>query len=201
MPLDIPFVRTVVLGWTSLLALDVLGLSAYTLNQTTDFLGVYLTYSVLGIATAVLHFSSVTAMIIADRLRDGAFTSKLSFQVGWLSFLSIMWFATGAKTAVYISHFPDCTDTFCGVTRGITTFGFIIWAILFGYIVILIMVGVRAGQAGHNVWMTDVKEVQWVQEPISHEKGDINSPNPTVAATYPPGGNPNSGVPTLTSQP
>lgn len=39
---------------------------------------------------------------IVGRLRDNAFTSRVSFQVGWLSYLSVMWLATGAHTAATI---------------------------------------------------------------------------------------------------
>ncbi|KAF9649613.1 hypothetical protein BDM02DRAFT_3186113 [Thelephora ganbajun] len=197
MSLPIPLIGSVVLGLTNFLALVVLGLSAYTLNAVVDSIGVYFTYSALGVATAVLHLIYVTATVIVDRLRVGAFTSKLSVQVGFLSFLSIMWLATGAETAATTVIFIGCNEGVCGATRAIAAFGFFNWAILLGYVILLIALGVRAGQAGHNVWMTDVKEIQWVQEPVSYEKGDVNSPNPTVATTYPP----NSGVPILTSQP
>ena len=47
---------------TNLLALIVLCLSAYTYSQTASYLGVYFPYSALGIATAVIHIASVSAV-------------------------------------------------------------------------------------------------------------------------------------------
>lgn len=61
------------------------------------------------------------------------------------------------------------------------------------------MAAVRAGQVGSNVWMTDVKGLRWVPGPVSYEKNSMNSSNPTVA-TYPPGNNPNYGVPPVAPQ-
>ena len=81
MSVSLPLVRTVVLGeispilprWvanltglssgtTNLFALIVLALSAFTLSQTVVYLGIYFTYSSLGVATAVIHLASVIAM-------------------------------------------------------------------------------------------------------------------------------------------
>ena len=46
--------------------------------------------------------------LIIGTLRDGAFTSRISYQVGWLSYLAIMWLATGAQTASTLSIFVRC---------------------------------------------------------------------------------------------
>lgn len=46
--------------------------------------------------------------IILGSIRDGAFTSKVSFQAGWLSYLCIMWLATGAQTAATIGGVIRC---------------------------------------------------------------------------------------------
>jgi hypothetical protein len=50
------------LGASNVLALGVLGLSAYTLSATASVVGVYFNYSALGIATAVIHLASVVPM-------------------------------------------------------------------------------------------------------------------------------------------
>ena len=49
--------------------------------------------------------------IILGRLHDGAFTSKVSVQIGWLSYLCIMWLATGAETAATIGGVVRCRAT------------------------------------------------------------------------------------------
>ena len=63
------------------------------------------------------------------------------------------------------------------------------------------MAAVRAGhETGNNIWLTDVRQLQWIPGPLSYEKSDANSVNPTVV-TYPPGSDPNYGVPPVTGQP
>jgi len=57
---------------------------------------------------------------------------------------------------------------------------------------------VRASQAGRNLWMSDVKEIQLVPGP-GLEKGIVNSPNPAVA-TYPPGSIPPGAPPPVMPQ-
>ena len=49
------------------------------------------------------------------RLRDGAFTSKVAFQVGWLSYLCVMWLATGAQTAATLGAFTQISATLGGI--------------------------------------------------------------------------------------
>lgn len=49
--------------------------------------------------------------ILISRIRDGAFTSRVSFQIGWLSYLCIMWLATGAQTATTIGGVVRCRFT------------------------------------------------------------------------------------------
>ena len=60
---------------------------------------------------------------------------------------------------------------------------------------ILIGAVVRAGQAGRNLWMSDVKEIQWAQGP-GQEKGIVNAPGPAIA-TYPPGSIPSGAPPVM----
>ena len=43
---------------------------------------------------------SVILRIVVGLRHSGAFTFRVSFEVGWLSCLCVMWLATGAKTVV-----------------------------------------------------------------------------------------------------
>jgi len=123
MSASLPLVRTAVFAATNFFALIVLGLSAYTLTETTQF-GIYFTYSALGVATAVIHLVSLTAIVLVGRARDGALSSRVSSQVGWLSYLCVMWLATGAQTAATIGGVIRCRGSFCGATQAIAAFGF-----------------------------------------------------------------------------
>ncbi|KAF9779461.1 hypothetical protein BJ322DRAFT_1087588 [Thelephora terrestris] len=189
---SLPLVRTIVLRASNVMALIVLALSAYTLSVTTSVVSnLYFTYSALAIATAVIHLCSVIPMNVICLLRDDAFTSKLAFEVGWLSFLWVMWLATGAQTAATLGAVVHCLDAFCGATQAIAAFGFLLWALLLGYVIALLCFAIRAAQAGQNIWMTDVKHVRWLEGTVNYEKPNLTSPNPNVA-TYPPGSYPGS---------
>ena len=45
--------------------------------------------------------------------RDGAFTSRVSFEVGWLSYLCVMWLATGSETAGTLGGITGCGGDSC----------------------------------------------------------------------------------------
>jgi hypothetical protein len=201
MSLSLPLVRNIVLGTTSFFALIVLGLGGYTFTQTANSLGIDYAYSALGVSTSVLHLVSVSAVLIIGSIRDGAFTSRVSYQVGWLSYLSIMWLATGAQAAATLNLFFSCSPAFCGATQGIVALGFINWAILSGYVLTLTTAAIRAGQAGKTVWTIDVKDLRWAPGLINREKIDIDSLNPAVGAYPPQVGVLSYGTPPITPQP
>jgi hypothetical protein len=196
---SLPFVRNIILRGSNVLALAVLGLSAYALQVIGSQAALFITYPSLGVATAVLHLASVLPMVIIALLRDGAFTSKLAVEVALLSFLWIMWLATGAQTAAVLGG-VFCVDAFCGATQAIAAFSFLLCAMLLGYVIALVCFAVRAGQAGHNIWMTDVKQVRWLEGTANFEKPNLSSPHPNVA-TYPPGGHPGNMASPVTPQP
>ena len=95
--------------------------AAYTLSQTGIAVNFYFTYSALGVATAAIHSCTVTRVrskfhfallrIVFGRIRDGAFTSKLGFEVVWLSFMWLMWLSTGGQTAATLGLAVNCIDS------------------------------------------------------------------------------------------
>ena len=60
-------------------------------------------------ARSKIHFALLR--IIFGRIRDGAFTSKLGFEVAWLSFMWIMWLSTGGQTAATLGLAVNCIDS------------------------------------------------------------------------------------------
>ena len=58
-----------------------------------------------------------------------------------------------------------------------------------GYVITLLAFAIRAAQAGHNVWMTDVNQVHWIEGTANFEKPNLNSSHPAshpAVGTYPP---------------
>ena len=66
--------------------------------------------------------------------------------------------------------------------------------LVLGYVTTLIAVAVRAGQVGRNVWLSEVKEIQWAQGPANHEKDTIGPLDP-INVTHPPASDPSCGAP------
>ena len=62
---------------------------------------------------------------------------------------------------------------------------------MLGYIITLIVAGVKASRAGGNIWLSNVEEIQQAEGPTNHEKG---IPDPTMV-THPLGSNCNYGIP------
>jgi hypothetical protein len=54
-----------------------------------------------------------------------------------------------------------------------------------GYVITLLVFAIRAAQAGHNVWLTDVNNVHWIDGSALFEKPNLNSSHPAIG-TYPP---------------
>jgi hypothetical protein len=193
MSTPLPVVRNTVFGLTNALALLVVALAAYTFAWAGP--SFYFIFSALSVSTGLLHLISVSAMMIVSRVRDGAFTSRLSFEVGWLSILWVMWLATGADAAAAVSGVRCIGTPICGVTQAIAAFSFLNCVILFGYISALTAAAVKAGQSGKNIWSSDIKEVQLAQGAVINLNNTIaNTIKTHTAAAYPPGSNPNSGT-------
>ena len=67
--------------------------------------------SVLPVRLSGAH--SAILRIVAGLWHSGAFTSRVSFEVGWLSYLCVMWLATGSETAGTLGGITGCGGDSC----------------------------------------------------------------------------------------
>ncbi|KAF7362814.1 hypothetical protein MVEN_00631200 [Mycena venus] len=162
-------IRTVVLSTVLVFSLIALGLAAALTSTSTTFLGVYFTFAALGIATAVLTMITFPAMIALEILRPGGPTSMVIVEISWLSFLSILWLATGAQAAEVTSvgvwfgcaDLGDGLDSIdagaCHEMSALAAFAFLNWLILMGYTGMLLVLSLIAASRKHtNVWTSSV---------------------------------------------
>ncbi|KAJ7702783.1 hypothetical protein B0H17DRAFT_853042, partial [Mycena rosella] len=152
-----------------LLSLINLGIAAVITSAAQNYLEISFPYSALAIATSVITMATVPAMIALEILRPGGVTSMIIFELGWLSFLWIMWLATGAQAAsidlgdgVDVPDDPttitdDPTMGICRETSAIVALAFLNWFILMGYTTtILIMSLMAASRKQTAVWQSSV---------------------------------------------
>ena len=181
-------IRVAALGSVALFSLIVLGVAAHVTNLTTYNFGFYFTFAALSIATAVLSLLSLPVMIIVDKMRKGAFTSMIAVELGWLSFLWILWLSSAATASQASSGFnrgcryrSGLISTTCREFRAIQAFNYLNWIILFGYTGALLAFAIGAANRGIAAWTASVKAV---------ESGEVSAipqvtPQPTGPAVVP----------------
>ncbi|KAF7288618.1 MARVEL domain-containing protein [Mycena indigotica] len=203
----LPLVRLVVLSVALLFAVAGLGLGAALTSTTESLASVSLTYASLAIAAAVLTLISVVPMLVLERIRPGGPTSWLAVEIPVLLVLSILWLATGGESAnvlqaldafgytAYCSSSFDGDNTFkniCGETRGIAAVGFLNWALLMGYGIMLLVFAIQAtSRKQPGVWTTSVAGLADLPPPQpagAHEKAESvpQSYNPYAGSEYVP---------------
>ncbi|KAI0031687.1 hypothetical protein K488DRAFT_51594, partial [Vararia minispora EC-137] len=120
---------------------------------------VYYPFTGLAVATSVIHLISVVPMIVLGFLRPGAFTSFIVVEISWLSFMWVLWLATGALAASTLQGCGGSADTLCSEGSAITAFGFLSWIILMAYSVTLLVLSIIAHTRGQtDVWTSTVTE-------------------------------------------
>ncbi|KAH9944471.1 uncharacterized protein BXZ73DRAFT_39366 [Epithele typhae] len=157
--------RVAVLGWTIFCSLILLGLGAHLVSVLGGQTVQTFAWGGLAVATAVLTIVSVPAMIVIDMLRSGAFTSMIVVEIAWLSFLGVLFLATGGSAAANATTFwGTCSlftatfESLCNETSAAAAFGFLGWLPLWAYTITLLIMLIIHAQRGNHVWLKSVKE-------------------------------------------
>jgi len=194
--------RLVTFATTILFSVIVICLSADLISLTQPVF--YYNFSAFSLATGLISILSLTPMYIIDNNRQGSFFSYIVVEIGWFSILWIFWLTSGSYAAwtddQIISVFPDEASCSFGVfsadgaTRGcheikaITAFSFLLWILIMGYLITLIVLGVRAHQSGHPAWKTGVRDgaILYVSEKPVGSPVQLGAPPPSIPQSYPP---------------
>jgi len=160
-------VRVALLSVVVLFSVVILALAAH-LTSTTEsesIIGYYFPFAALAIGISLITILTVTPTLVFDH--KGFFTSKIIVELPVLSVLGILWLTTGADTATLGSFVFGCAfDGPCheGPTaeaQAIEAFSFLNWLMLMGYCITLIVLSVIAGNRGHTVWKSSVRETNF----------------------------------------
>ncbi|KAH9944472.1 uncharacterized protein BXZ73DRAFT_39403 [Epithele typhae] len=157
--------RIAVMGWIIFCSLILLGLGAHLVSVLKGQTVQNFAWGGLAVATAVLTFVSVPAMIAIDMLRSGVFTSMIVVEIAWLSFLGVLFLATGGSAAATATTFwGSCSRAaaqfqgLCHETSATAAFGFLGWIPLWAYTITLLVMLVLPAQRSDRVWLKSVKE-------------------------------------------
>jgi len=163
-------VRVALLSVVVLFSVVILALAAH-LTSTTEsesIIGYYFPFAALAIGISLITILTVTPILVFDHYRTGFFTSKIIVELPVLSVLGILWLTTGADTATLGSFVFDCAlDGTCheaptAEAQAIEAFSFLNWLMLMGYCITLIVLSVIAGNRGHTVWNSSVRETNFI---------------------------------------
>ncbi|KAH9852926.1 hypothetical protein C2E23DRAFT_885285 [Lenzites betulinus] len=130
-----------------------------------------LTFELLVILAGILTLPPVTMMLVVDLVRTGALTSKIAFELVWLSILWIMWAVAGAfvvdqalvdkddlRSVCDFTQIPIFAEV-CSDVRAIAAFAFLVSVALFAYTGTLLVVASRSRARGMSVWTSSVKQL------------------------------------------
>ncbi|KAJ7465720.1 hypothetical protein FB451DRAFT_1262274 [Mycena latifolia] len=189
----LPQIRLAVLCTVLLFAIIELGMAGAVTSTVRTYLDMSFLYSGLAIATSVITMATISIMIALEIIRPGGVTSMIVFELGWLSFLWVLWLATGADAAqtttvlrlligcgaeaesdptdfgdgVSVST-DDPTTGICPETSAIVAFAFLNWVLLLGYTATLLVMSLIATNRKHaGVWQSSVADAPFGATPSS----------------------------------
>ncbi|KAJ7466423.1 hypothetical protein FB451DRAFT_1137944 [Mycena latifolia] len=193
----LPQIRLAVLCTVLLFAIIELGMAGAVTSTIGTYLDVSFSYSGLAIATSVITMATVPVMIALEIIRPGGVTSMIVFELGWLSFLWVLWLATGADAAQATTVLrvllvcgseaeaeaesdsidfgdgvsvptDDPTAGICPETSAIVAFAFLNWILLLGYTATLLVMSLMATNRKHvGVWQSSVADAPLDATPSS----------------------------------
>jgi len=162
------FARTIAFGVATLFAFISLAMAAAITNFTSKYTFGFYSFAALGIATAILTLFSLPVLWYLSSFRKSAVTSMIAIELGWTSFLWILWLSTGASTAdaAWLGNcgafFYTVAERMCRETQALTAFSFLTWIILLAYSVTLLVLVIRQNSRGNSqVWTGYITETDF----------------------------------------
>ncbi|KAJ7493104.1 hypothetical protein B0H11DRAFT_2007240, partial [Mycena galericulata] len=164
----IPLIRIIALSVVLGFSVIVLGVGAAAISSSVQYFSAYSTSAGLAIAVAVITLVTLPVMIFLEYTRPGAmFTSMIAFELGWLSFLWILWLASAGEsvTAAQEVFVPGCgyadsvIDGNCREIAAIEALSFLNWIVLMAYTTLILILTLIAATRKHSgVWKSSVAD-------------------------------------------
>jgi len=153
-------------------------------------------YLVLPLFTSLFTICTVIPMYVIGRFRQGSIFSRIAFEIGWLSFLWVLFLTSGSYLAwADSSYFSSCSHGFasedpepCHEIKATTAFSFLLWIILMAYTTLLLVLSMRAHQQGRPAWTAAVRDgvLLYSSDKNVERRSQAMATPPTIHESYPP---------------
>lgn len=161
--------RLIALAATTFFSLIVLAVSAAYLAKTKSLGFEADTFNLFDVAVSVITLVTIPIMMLVDRMRRGAFTSKIVIELAWFGILAVLWLAAASFTSNQISGLVtlckfdrDSTlRALCKESQTAAAFGWLAWLCLTGYTVTLLVTSVISHNHGSTVWHSTVRDAKF----------------------------------------
>ncbi|KAG2339357.1 hypothetical protein BDR05DRAFT_1062201 [Suillus weaverae] len=161
----LPWFRAIIFSISSVLALVVIGICAHIESLVAGYQNVNLSFLVFGLAAGSLTVLSLPLCLILGRVRRGAFTSMIVFEIVWFLVLWLAWVGTAVDTVAGRAHyFPDgCIYTdypksnqICYEITVAEGAAFLIFFSVFIYYDTIVLYAIIRAVRGKGIWTSSV---------------------------------------------
>ncbi|KIK34487.1 hypothetical protein CY34DRAFT_110266 [Suillus luteus UH-Slu-Lm8-n1] len=161
----LPWFRAIIFSLISALALVVVGIYAHIEALIAGYHDINLTFVALGLAAGCLTVVSLPLFLILGRVRRGAVTSMIVFEIIWFLVIWLVWVGTAVDTvAGRAYYFPDgciytdypTTNQICYEVTVAEGAAFIIFFSAFIYYDTIVLYAIIQAIRGKGVWTSSI---------------------------------------------
>ncbi|KAJ8595795.1 hypothetical protein M405DRAFT_929296 [Rhizopogon salebrosus TDB-379] len=192
----LPWLRAIVFSVTSVLALVIIGICAHIESLVSGYQDAYTSFAAFGLAAGSITVVSLPLFLVLGRVRRGAFTSMIVFEIVWFFILWVLWVATAGDTvAGRAYYYPDgCVYTdyptanqICYEITVVEAAAFIIFFSVFIYYDVIILFAIIQTLRGKGVWTSSIAAASEDTPPPQNMAMSMAqyAPAPGAQAPYP----------------
>ncbi|OAX33346.1 hypothetical protein K503DRAFT_804440 [Rhizopogon vinicolor AM-OR11-026] len=161
----LPWLRAIVFSYTSVLALVIIGICAHIESLVAGRQDVYSSFAAFGLVAGSITVVSLPLFLILGRMRRGAFTSMILFEIVWFFVLWVLWVGTAGDTvASKAYYYPDgciytdypATNQICYEITVVEAAAFIIFFSVFIYYDTIVLFAIIQAFRGKGVWTSSI---------------------------------------------
>lgn len=161
----LPWFRAIIFSVSSVLALVVIGICAHIESLVAGYQDVYLSFAAFGLGAGSLTVLSLPLFLIVGRVRRGAFTSMVIFEIAWFFILWVIWVGTAGDTAAGRAYyFPDgciypdypTSNQICYEITVVEAAAFAIFFSVFIYYDTIVLYAIIQAIRGRGIWTSSI---------------------------------------------
>ncbi|KAG8762806.1 hypothetical protein FRC11_007680 [Ceratobasidium sp. 423] len=174
-------------------SLIVLGISGYWVSQLEGVATSLATSSSFSLAVAVITWAFMFPVLLVSTMRRGSFLSWVAIELGICGLLWVLWLASASYTTSMSAGVTlNCDLAFsvefesvCRQYQAIQAFSWLNWLILFAYIVLVVILAVKAMNRGQSVWTMEITDLSTAGSGSGNDGSTIAASNYTGKTPQP----------------